>query len=168
LSFKDFVLPPGRSSIFKGINNITIIDSSYNATLDGLKAMLNTFSRYPAKIKWLVIGDMLEQGQEERRSHEKLAEIINGYNFDKIILMGPRVCKYTYPKLKFGNVEKFELPKQALDYILAHTKGGETILFKGARFLEGVIEHLLLDKNDVSKLCRREKVWQIRRKQWGL
>ncbi|MFI5205679.1 MAG: glutamate ligase domain-containing protein [Candidatus Paceibacterales bacterium] len=173
LLFKDFVLPPGRSSVFKGVNGITIVDSSYNATLDGLSAMLNTFSLYPAKIKWAVIGDMLEQGKSEAESHQRLAELLAQAGLDKIILMGPRVCKYTYPKFKNlvaddGRVEKFEMPKQALDYILANAKSGEIILFKGARFLEGVVEHLLLDKNDVNKLCRREKVWEFRRKQWGL
>lgn len=168
LSFKDFSLPPGRSSVFKGVKGITIIDSSYNATLDGLTAMLRAFSAYDAKIKWAVIGDMLEQGVNEQQSHEKLAELIGAYNFDKVILMGPRVSKYTYPKLKSGNIEKFELPKQALEYLEKNLQGGETVLFKGARFLEGVVEHLLLDKNDVNKLCRREKIWQIRRKQWGL
>jgi hypothetical protein len=46
-------------------------------------------------------------------------------------------------------------------------QGGETILFKGARFMEGVIENLLVDKKDAAKLVRREKIWEIRRKQWG-
>jgi hypothetical protein len=83
--------------------------------------------------------------------------------------MGPRVCKYTFPKLqKTSAVEKFETPKEALDFLQANIQGGETILFKGARFMEGIVEHLLLDKNDASKLCRREKVWQERRKEWGL
>ena len=65
-------------------------------------------------------------------------------------------------------IEKFTMPRDALDYLLENLKGGEVVLFKGARFLEGVIEHLLLDKNDVKKLCRREKVWEKRRNQWGL
>ena len=86
--------------------------------------------------------------------------------------MGPRVCKYTYPKLQGlvsgVKIEKFETPKEALDYIEANILGGEVILFKGARFLEGVIEHLLADKNEVAKLCRREPIWQARRKEWGL
>ena len=111
-----------------------------------------------------------EISQEE---HEKLAELIPPLKLSKIILMGPRVSKYTYPRLKglIGNstsIEKFTLPKEALDYILTNIKGGEVILFKGARFLEGVIEHLLADKADVEKLCRRERVWQIRRRKWEL
>lgn len=172
-SFSGLHLPPGRNSVLKGTNNIVIIDSSYNATSDGMAAILKMFNLYPAKVKWAVLGDMLEQGANERKEHEKLAELITSVKLSKIILMGPRVSKYTYPKLKSliktpGIIEKFLLPKESLDYILANIQGGEVVLFKGARFLEGVIEHLLLNKDDIKKLCRREKIWQIRRKKWGL
>lgn len=165
-SFTNFKLPPGRSSLFKGIKNTTLIDSSYNANLSSMTVILNMFDKVPLSNKWVVLGDMLEQGKEEQEEHEKLAAVIAKYNFKKIILMGPRISKYTYPKLK--SAIKFETPKEVLDFLQTNIVGGETILFKGARFLEGVIEHLLEDKNDVSKLCRREKIWQIRRKQWGL
>lgn len=165
-SFSKFTLPPGRCNLFKGIKNTTIIDSSYNATPAGLRSILEMFDLYPSDKKWLVLGDMIELGHEEQEEHEKLAAVINSMKLDKIILVGPRLLKYTYPKLK--EAEKFLMPKDALDYLLVHLRGGEAILFKGARFLEGIIEHLLADKNDVKKLCRREKVWQERRKKWGL
>ena len=87
--------------------------------------------------------------------------------------MGPRTSEYTFPKLR--NLEnrgvkvvKFLGPREVLDYLEEEIEGGETILFKGARFLDGVIEHLLIDKRDVAKLPRREKIWEIRRKRWGL
>ncbi len=168
-----FSLPPGRSSILRGIKNTTLIDSSYNATPEGMSAIIKTFGRYPAQAKWLVLGDMLELGSAEQEEHEGLAELISSIETSRIILVGPRISKYTYPKLlplvaDSHTIVAFELPKEALDYIIQNLRGGETLLFKGARFLEGIIEHLLSDKNDVTRLCRREQVWQIRRKQWGL
>jgi hypothetical protein len=60
------------------------------------------------------------------------------------------------------------MPKEGLNYILENIKGEETILFKGARFLEGIIEHLLQNKKDIDKLVRREKAWQKRRESFGL
>ncbi len=167
--FTNLALPPGRNSIFKGIKNTTIIDSTYNATPDGVKTILEMFEKYPSENKWIVLGDMIELGNEEKEEHEKLAELIIPMNLSKIILIGPRVSKYTYPKLNNKqNAEKFLMPKDGLDYISNNIKGGETILFKGARFLEGIIEHLLLNKSDSNKLVRREKAWQNRRKAWGL
>ena len=59
-------------------------------------------------------------------------------------------------------------PKEVLDYLKDNLAGGEMILFKGARFLEGVIENLLENKEDAAKLARREKVWEIRRRKWDL
>ncbi|OGH23659.1 MAG: hypothetical protein A2958_02700 [Candidatus Levybacteria bacterium RIFCSPLOWO2_01_FULL_38_13] len=177
LSFKNFSIPPGRSKIFNGIKNTTIIDSTYNATPEAVSAVLNMFSTYPSKDKWLVLGDMIELGNEEREEHENLSEKIAKIKARKIILVGPRLSKYTYTKLRTKNeklrtndkkVVSFIMPKEALSYIEKNLRGGETILFKGARFLEGVIENLLEDKRNIDKLPRREKVWEKRRKKFGL
>ena len=185
-SFSSFTLPPGRSSVFRGIKNTTIIDSSYNANLDSLRVILDMFNRMPVRQaqgkpvsgKWVVLGDMIEQGKSEKDEHEKLAELLLDYKFDRVLLMGPRMSKYAYPKLEtlsshfsplgIQMIERFINPIEVLKYLQAHIEGGETILFKGARFLEGVVEHLLADKEDVKKLCRQERVWKIRRRQWGL
>lgn len=171
-SFKNLEQLPGRSSIFRGIKNITIIDSTYNANLSSMAAILSMFEKFPAKKKWLVLGDMLEQGKEEKEEHEKLADLILEIDPERIVLLGPRVKKYTYPILKNKLMDKpvdvFENPKEVLEYIQANIHGEETILFKGARFLEGVIENLLLDKKEKLLLARREKVWEERRRKWGL
>jgi len=166
-SFSKFILPSGRCSLFQGIKNTTIIDSSYNATPDGVKAILNMFSLYPSQNKWLVLGDMTELGNKEQEDHKKLADLINSMKLNKIILVGPRLRKYASVDIK-NKTQTFLMPKDALDYLIQNLQSEETILFKGARFLEGIIEHLLIDKNDVNKLCRRELVWQERRKKWGL
>ncbi len=172
-SFEGLSLPPGRSSVFKGIKNTTIIDSTYNAIPDAVRAILGLFEHYPGSHKWVVVGDMVEQGQSEASEHGRLAEDIAKLNLDHIILMGPRVARYTAPKLKalIGQttpLQVFTEPKPALDYLSTHLQGGEVVLFKGARFLEGVIEHLLADPADAARLCRREPVWQQRRRRWGL
>lgn len=168
--FSRFELPPGRSSVLKGIKNTTLVDSSYNANLDSMTEIVNMFSGINAEEKWTVLGDMIEQGSQEKEEHRKLGSLILRHNFQKIILMGPRVSKYTKPILieNGKDVVSFLDPKEVLDYLLRNIKGDEVILFKGARFLEGVIEHLLKNRDDVKKLARREKVWEIRRKKWGL
>ena len=115
---------------------------------------------------------MVDLGKEEEIEHKQLAELISGCKLDKVILMGPRVVKYTLPNLKEINhklsIESFLTPKEVLDYLNKNINGGETLFFKGARFLEGIIEHLLKNKDDINKLCRREKIWEKRRKQWCL
>ena len=172
-SFSNFRIPPGRSSVFQGIKNTTIIDSSYNASLSSMDAILGLFEKYPGKKKWIILGDMVELGHEAQEEHEKLASIILRTKYDKIILVGPRLAKYTYPILKQHGLgkrylEHFMRPAEALEYLTENIHGREILLFKGARFLEGIIEYLLQNSEDIEKLPRREKVWEERRKQWDL
>lgn len=168
--FPNLVLPPGRNSLFEGIKNTRIIDSSYNADLGSMTVMIKMFDALPGGKKWVVLGDMVEQGSVEEEEHQKLAEALNKSRFDTIVLIGPRLKKYTYPNIEKRGVivESFINPSEGLKFLQDNLDGGEVILFKGGRFLEGVIEHLLKDKSDVSKLCRREQVWVQRRKRWGI
>lgn len=165
-TFKNFQMPPGRSSLFLGIKNTTIIDSTYNATPASMNASLKMYQKYPGAKKWLILSDMVELGKEEEMEHQNLAKLIVEVKADKVILMGPRITKYTLPKLK--DAVSFQTPLEVLQYLQKNIRGGETLFFKGARFLEGVIEHLLKNKEDADKLCRRELVWRERRKKWGL
>ncbi|MBU4098347.1 hypothetical protein KJ980_01725 [Patescibacteria group bacterium] len=176
MTFTHFVLPPGRSSVFQGVKETTIIDSTYNATPASVAVILSMFQKYKSKKKWIVLSDMVELGDEEQEEHERLAELLGKTDAERILLMGPRMVKYTYPILSRKSkvesrkyiLEKFLTPKEVLDYLEGNLQGGETILFKGARFLEGVIEHLLRDKEDIAKLPRREEAWGRRRKAFGL
>ena len=155
--------------MFQGIKDLTIIDSCYNANFSSMEVILEMYKKFPGKNKWAVIGDMLEQGRGEKEEHEKLGALLNTYEFKKLILLGQRVSKYSYPLVTDKkNAVAFENPKEVLDYLNATINGGEVLLFKGARFMEGIIENLLKDKSDAAKLSRREKAWEIRRKQWGL
>ncbi len=170
-TFKNFIVPPGRNSVFKGIKYTTLVDSSYNTGFAAYTEILNMFDTIKADKKWVIIGDILEQGKEEQEEHEKLANLISKSDYEKVVLLGPRIKKYGFETIKSRykeNVVSFLSPKEVLDYLISNLNGGETILFKGARFLEGVIENLLLDPNDAAKLSRREKIWEERREKWGL
>ena len=171
--FAKFVLPPGRSSVFHGVKNRLLIDSSYNTSLESTRAMLELFALYPRKPKWIVLGDMLELGDFEKEEHERLAESVEKMSLERIILVGPRLRTSTYPLLlknpKFSEITlSFLGPNEALKYIEEQSAGGEAILFKGARFLEGIVEKLLSDPKDATQLARRETVWQERRKKWDI
>lgn len=169
-----FELPPGRSNLFKGIKNTTLIDSTYNnSNVGSLTAVIELLTNYPATRKWAVIGDILEQGLNEEREHRKLADVLNKTDFEELILVGPRLQATTEPALSTALHERtvihsFTRPTEARDYLLEHLKGGEVILFKGVRFLEGVVEALLADKRDAAKLPRREAMMAKWRKRWGL
>ena len=126
--------------------------------------------RMHADQKWLVIGDIVDQGSLEEEEHKRLAKYIAEVKPEKVILVGRRTKQWTAPELKRLGVSAVATtdPRKALEYIEKRIKGGETLIFKGSQYLEWIIEKLLADPADANKLCRREKAAVQRRKSWGL
>ena len=168
--FSDIRMAPGRSSYFEGKKGISIVDSSYNAHMISMTSVLDMAKRMHADKKWLVIGDIVDQGSLEEEEHKKLAKHIAAVKADKIILVGRRTKEWTAPELKKLGVSAVATtdPRKALEYIEKHIRGDETIIFKGSQYLEWIIEKLLADPANAAKLCRREKAAVARRKSWGL
>ena len=168
--FSNIRMAPGRSSFFKGKKGIQIVDSSYNAHLISVASILDMAKRMHAEHKWLVIGDIVDQGSITKEEHERLAELIAEVKPEKVILVGRRTKKYTAPKLKSLGISAVATldPRKALEYIEKKIKGNETLIFKGSQYLEWIIEKLLANPKDAKKLCRREKAAVNRRKSWGL
>ena len=168
--FTGMEIAPGRSSHFKGVKGIDIIDSSYNAHMISMASTLDMARRMHAERKWLVIGDIVDQGLLEQEEHERLAKLIAEVKPDRVVLVGRRTKQWTAPRLKELGVSAVATtdPKKALKYIENHITGRETLVFKGSQYLEWVIEKLLADPKDAEKLCRREKSAVARRKKWGL
>ena len=168
--FSNIKIAPGRSSYFKGKKGIGIVDSSYNVHMISVASILDMVKRIHAEHKWLVIGDIVDQGSITGEEHKKLAELIAEAEPEKVILVGRRTKQYTAPELKKLGVSAVATldPRKALEYIDKHITGEETLVFKGSQYLEWIIEKLLADPADAKKLCRREKAAVNRRKSWGL
>ena len=177
--FSKMPLPPGRSSYFEGKNGLKLIDSSYNAHLISVASILDLATSLKVRPKWLVIGDIVDQGSIEGEEHAKLADLIAKAKPDRVILVGHRTRSYTLPRLKAlgfvvrpdGNipvVRSFDDVKQALEDIERTATGEETIIFKGSQYLEWIIEKLLKNPEDAEKLPRREAAAVKRREKRGL
>ncbi len=169
-NFDDMPLPPGRSSVFEGKKGIKLIDSSYNAHLISAQSILEMTKNLHAGHKWLVIGDIVDQGSIEAEEHRKLADLIADVSPEMVVLVGRRTKEYTAPRLKeLGVLARTTLdPRKALKFIEANITGEETIVFKGSQYLEWIIEQLLANPADAAKLPRREAAAVKRRQKWGL
>ena len=168
--FSGMEMAPGRCSYFEGVKGIQIVDSSYNAHMISMTSVLDMAKRMHAEKKWLVIGDIVDQGALEEEEHRKLAKLIAAVKPDKVILVGRRTKEWTAPELKALGVSAVATtdPRKALEYIEKRIRGNETLIFKGSQYLEWIIEKLLKNPADAKKLCRREKAAVARRKSWGL
>ena len=152
---RDWPAPPGRSSLLAGYKGCWLIDSSYNAQLEAVAAVLEMFKEFSAEKKWLVIGDMTEQGSFVEQAHQKLAELIAGFKPDRLFLVGRRMKRYAgplleeqYPDLHWSPRADAALIKLLKDSIT----GEEAILFKGAGFLDILVEALLENRADAALL----------------
>lgn len=165
----DFHMPPARSNYLEGKKGIKIIDSSYNAHIISMTTVLDMVKVLHAPHKWLVIGDIIDQGRLEGEEHEKLAQLLLDTKVENIVLIGRRTKKYTYPLLKNETkVQSFDRPQQALKYLEKNLTGKETVIFKGSQYLEWIVEKLLAHPEDVSNLARQDEAHRRRRASWGL
>ncbi|MDR0462823.1 MAG: hypothetical protein LBG64_01210 [Pseudomonadales bacterium] len=161
-NFSKMYLPPGRSGLFIGVKNTLLIDSTYNASYDSMRVMLEMLEHMEGGKKWVVLGDMLEQGNETAQEHARLASLVADMDLERIMLVGAQMKKYAYPILqnKAGSdVVSVDRPSELEKYMDDHLQGGEIILFKGGRFLDGLLERLLVNQEQASLLPRRESYW---------
>lgn len=151
----NFVLPPSRSSILKGIKDITIIDSSYNSSPFACQEFLKFLSTFKTK-KIAVLGDMRELGKATGEEHQKIYDLAIK-SADLIISVGKESKKY------FGDKSnKFDNWWTAAEFLKNQIKGGETILIKGSQntiFLEELVKEILLNPSYSIKLCRQSPHW---------
>lgn len=175
-----FIRPPGRWSIFPGINGSILIDSSYNASpvpmLSALgllkkeqffkRTVLLKKSPFAIRRRIAVLGDMRELGDLEKAEHQKVATVAYELT-DKVITVGPLTKKYfpQNPKL----LAQFNSSYQAGEFLQTFLQPGDLVLFKGSQntiFLETAVEMCLKNKADAAKLCRPGRFWDKQREKY--
>lgn len=162
---KNFELPPGRFSVFPGLKNSIIFDSSYNSSLSPAKGAIELLSQLKSgRRKVGILGDMRELGSLAKIQHQELSRVILK-NLDFAILIGPNMKEFVIPILAGEHFPFvfFDSFKDARDKITGLIKEKDLILVKGSQntlFLERAVELLLENKNDAEKLCRRGEFWK--------
>lgn len=114
-----------RSQLFKTDKNTLILDY-YNANPSSMQVAIDNFAAMPAQNKMLVLGDMLELGEESVEEHKALIRLLQEKKLDDYILVGPI----------FSSLQKeksFLNSKLAFDYLNAASPKEKTILIKGSR-----------------------------------
>ncbi|HSP22922.1 MAG TPA: UDP-N-acetylmuramoyl-tripeptide--D-alanyl-D-alanine ligase [Planococcus sp. (in: firmicutes)] len=90
-SLKNAALTDMRMQIIQANNGATFINDAYNAAPSSMGAALNFLRETTMKEdKWLVLGDMLELGDNEQQYHEALAKLISD-DISGVCLFGPRM-----------------------------------------------------------------------------
>lgn len=109
----------------KGSNRI-ILDA-YNANPTSMKAAIQNFAGLPLEHKMLWVGAMKEMGAAEAAEHRELVQLIDGYNWSQVILVG-----LEFEPVKGGH-QWFATSAEAADYIRKQAPDQASILIKGSR-----------------------------------
>ena len=118
-------------------NGKTLVLDTYNANPSSMALSLNNFSQF-AGSKIVIIGDMLELGEESITEHQKIWELAQSLNLDEIITVGS-IFKQVNPSEK-----SFKNTDELIEYLKQNPIKNKNILLKGSRgiALEKVIEFL--------------------------
>ena len=81
-----------RSQLTVTAKNKLVVDA-YNANPTSMKAAITNFGQMDVERKVLILGDMLELGEQSDYEHNQTIELLNQYNFEKVILVGPQFSK---------------------------------------------------------------------------
>ena len=150
-SFENFV--GQRQKIIQSDKGYTIIDDSYNASPDSMKAALNVLRDMTVKgRKIAVLGDMFELGEKSREYHKDvgiyIAEESQGDKMilDELITVGDESAEISdYVKNNSGvKVSHFKEKPEATEYIKSILKSDDVITLKasnGMKFKE-IVEAL--------------------------
>ncbi|MCX6824123.1 MAG: Mur ligase family protein [candidate division SR1 bacterium] len=165
-----YKLQPGRLSVFAGIENSVVIDSTYNASPLSVRKIINTAHNirqqlFPQRKILLVLGDMRELGDLTEREHRMIAGYVSQVA-DHVILVGKYMTDYLADELeKVGydknNVEKFydaNIAGKHIQKMLKEDKSDYVIVCKGSQntiFLEEAVKHFLVNPEDHKELTRQ-------------
>lgn len=130
----DFKLTAKRMDIQIINNNIKVINDSYNASYDSMKAALEVMGRTSANRKIAVLGNMLELGSYTKELHEKVGEEVVKNKLDILITIGEYAEEIANNANKLGmkNIFKFKKIEECAKYIKNNMKSGDLILLKAS------------------------------------
>ena len=117
-----------RSQLKKTKRNTLILDA-YNANPTSMKASILNFKEIKDKNKVIILGDMLELGDESNKEHELIIKLFKDNNLGKIFLVGPIFFKQDCSSY----VKKFEKTEELIKFLKDEPLDNHTILIKGSR-----------------------------------
>ena len=146
-SLKQVTLTDMRMQLVPMENGPLFINDAYNAAPTSMRAAIQFVKKTAMRPeKWLVLGDMLELGEDEKTLHEQMAAEIDAEKIARVCLYGPRM-KWLYDKLRpvFGEQRLVytETDYEPIIELICRDANEQTlILLKGSRGmkLENIIK----------------------------
>jgi UDP-N-acetylmuramoyl-tripeptide--D-alanyl-D-alanine ligase len=143
LGLDTFAPVSGRLQKKAAVNGAVVIDDSYNANPDSVRAAIDVLAKAAAP-RVLVLGDMGEVGAQGREFHEEIAAYAASKNLEHVFVAG-ELARFMSGPGAAGNIQHFEEFDALLSAVEAAATPDATVLIKGSRFMkmERVVQHLI-------------------------
>lgn len=124
-----------RSQVMEKDGKTLVLDT-YNANPSSMAASLQNFKSFEGT-KTIIIGDMLELGEESKAEHQNILELAKSLGFENLITVG-NSFKEVNPESAFANTAELT------EYFKTNKITTKNILLKGSRgvALEKIIDFL--------------------------
>lgn len=136
---EEFELTKRRMEIKKAKCGATVINDSYNANYDSMKAALDYLGKLPNNRKIAVLGDMLELGDYSMQLHEKVGDAVYDNKIDLLICVGEEaknIAKRAQEKgMKRENILLCKTNEEAIAILREKLKSEDAVLLKASNSL---------------------------------
>ncbi|MCK9379978.1 MAG: UDP-N-acetylmuramoyl-tripeptide--D-alanyl-D-alanine ligase [Sulfuritalea sp.] len=131
----------GRLQRRAGRAGALVVDDSYNANPDSMRAAIDVLASVPGK-RILVMGDMGEAGAAAGQFHDEIGGYAKSHGIDRLLCLGEMSAAAAH---NFGDGgEHFERIEDLLKTLLTGLEPQTTVLVKGSRFMrmERVVDEI--------------------------
>ncbi len=137
----NFRISDGRNKLIK-TKKLTIMDESYNASPESVKACMNVLLDYSGR-HFMIFGSMRELGNKSLSFHKEIIQLINNSDIKKCIFLCEKDLELKIRKSCFIN-KKILITNEIENIVLTINKitnEGDYLLIKGSRYwqLEKII-----------------------------
>lgn len=143
----------GRLNLHQISDNFKLIDDSYNANVESMKAACDLTASYPGRTL-LIFGDMGELGADARNYHQEVGEYAAGKNIDDMLTLGvlSQATSDAFARRHQGRGQHFNTRDDLIHHLqqlLANEQQHISILVKGSRSsrMELVVDDILNWRN---------------------
>lgn len=138
-----------RMEIKQGRNNVTIINDAYNASPTSMRAAIHSLEEldgYQRRI--MILGDMLELGDEEVAYHREVGRALNPEKIQYVWTygqLGKHIAEGALERYESENVRSYEEKEELIEAIQQFVQSKDVVLVKASRGmrLEDVVNALL-------------------------
>jgi UDP-N-acetylmuramoyl-tripeptide--D-alanyl-D-alanine ligase len=136
-----FAAVKGRLQAKRGLRGARLIDDSYNANPDSVRAAIDVLAQAPGR-RLLVLGDMGEVGDSGEAFHSEIGDYARSRGIHALLATG-ELARHAVAAFGAGAVHHGSAETLAAD-AAARLDAGTTALVKGSRFMrmERVVEAL--------------------------